>query len=83
MLVYQIFATPLLSVERGRVQIGISAPAEVTVVRQELLERKGTEQGVWRIRKLANWAGCNGSTPSYTYDAVDGMTGGGMRPASI
>jgi hypothetical protein len=35
----------VLSVERGRVKIGISAPAEVTVVRQELLEGKGTEQG--------------------------------------
>jgi carbon storage regulator len=35
----------VLSVQQGRVKIGISAPAEVRVVRQELLERKGTEKG--------------------------------------
>ncbi len=30
----------VLGVERDRVKIGISAPLEVTVLRQELLERK-------------------------------------------
>lgn len=31
----------VLGVERDRVKIGISAPLEVTVLRQELLEREG------------------------------------------
>jgi len=31
----------VLGVERDRVKLGISAPAEVTVLREELLEREG------------------------------------------
>ena len=31
----------VLGVERDRVKIGISAPLEITVLRQELLEREG------------------------------------------
>ncbi|OGO51285.1 MAG: hypothetical protein A2148_00330 [Chloroflexi bacterium RBG_16_68_14] len=34
----------VLGVERDRVKIGISAPLEVTVLRQELLEREGEGQ---------------------------------------
>ncbi len=33
----------VLGVRRGRVKIGISAPMEVTVLRQELLERGGKD----------------------------------------
>ncbi len=32
----------VLGVERDRVKIGIQAPMEVTILRQELLEREGT-----------------------------------------
>lgn len=32
----------VLGVERDRVKIGIQAPREVTILRQELLEREGT-----------------------------------------
>lgn len=33
----------VLGVERDRVKIGISAPREITVLRQELLERDGKQ----------------------------------------
>ncbi len=36
----------VLGVERDRVKIGISAPIEVTVLRQELLEREGGARAV-------------------------------------
>jgi len=35
----------VLGVERDRVKIGISAPLEITVLRQELLEREGGKKG--------------------------------------
>ena len=34
----------VLGVERGRVKIGISAPREVTVMREELLAGQGKDQ---------------------------------------
>ena len=35
----------VLGVERDRVKIGISAPLEVTVLRQELLDRERADKG--------------------------------------
>ena len=34
----------VLGIERGRVKIGISAPTEVTVIREELLAGQGKHQ---------------------------------------
>lgn len=43
----------VLGVERDRVKIGISAPGEITVLRQELI-REGDEGAAFQQRPLTN-----------------------------
>jgi carbon storage regulator len=43
----------VLGVERDRVKIGISAPGEITVLRQELI-REGDEGAAFQLRPQAN-----------------------------
>lgn len=58
----------VLGVERDRVKIGISAPGEVTVLRQELLERE-------QQRKEAEAAGKGEEPPEEEPASGDAMSG--------
>jgi carbon storage regulator len=54
----------VLGVERDRVKIGISAPLNITVLRQELLEREKDEQGSGAAEPGGNSAGDPEASPA-------------------
>lgn len=53
----------VLGVERDRVKIGISAPLDITVLRQELLDREKNEQGKMAAEHGQNSGSSPGTSP--------------------
>ncbi len=58
----------VLGVERDRVKIGISAPLDITVLRQELLDREKNEQGKVPAERGQNSRGRPGTSPVTTHN---------------